>query len=180
MKRKLIAAVLLLPFLSSFSAKKNSAEIPWTASRKLTWSDFRSRPDNNSTNAALTSSKIAFNYSYGEVTGFSFTISCVFDKNSSWGRLKTVYILAHEQGHFDIAEIYARKLNKTLSHYVFNAATTPKEIPAIYQKLMKEEGEFQNQYDEETNFSRNKDIQARWLQKIREELDRLKEYAGYK
>ncbi len=107
-------------------------------------------------------------------------MSCVFDKTSSWGKIKTDYILSHEQGHFDIAEIFARKLYRILKNYTFNTRSSPKEIPALYRQLMKEEGEFQNQYDSETNFSRDKPQQAAWLEKIQQELDQLKEYAGYK
>ena len=176
---KLIAAFIVLPALFSFSTQNDGNNIPWSASRKLTWPDFKSRPDNNSTNAALTSSKIIFNYGYGSEKGFTFTISCMFDKNSSWGRIKTDYILSHEQGHFDIAEIYARKINKALKNYSFNVNTSPKEIPVLYQQLMKEEGALQNQYDSETNFSRDKPQQAAWLEKIQHELDKLGEYAGY-
>ena len=177
---KLIAAVLLMPVIFSFSAQNRSSDIPWNASRRLTWSDFKSRPDNNSTNAALTSSKITFNYGYGSEKGFNYTISCVFDKNSSWGRVKTDYILSHEQGHFDIAEMYARKLHKALKAYSFNAGTVSKEVPALYQKTMKEESEAQNQYDHETNFSRDKEQQAFWLEKIQRGLDALKDYADYR
>ena len=62
---KLITAFVLLPAFFSFFTQNDGNNIPWSASRKLTWSDFKSRPDNNSVNAALTSSKIIFNYGYG-------------------------------------------------------------------------------------------------------------------
>ncbi|MEP6748768.1 MAG: DUF922 domain-containing protein [Bacteroidota bacterium] len=176
---KLIAAFLLFPAFISFSTFNDGKEIPWNASRKLAWSDFKSRPDNNSSNAALTSSKIIFNYGYGSEKGFNYTISCVFDKTSSWGKVKTDYILSHEQGHFDIAEIYARKLNKAMKEYSFNASTVTKEVPALYQKIMQDESEHQKQYDSETNYSRDKEQQAIWLEKIQRDLDRLKEYADY-
>jgi len=176
---KSITAVLLLPLFVAFIPLKDGNTIPWSASRRLVWDDFKSRPDNNATNAALTSSKIIFNYTYGSEKGFSYTIACVFDKTSSWGRIKTDYILSHEQGHFDVAEIYARKLNKALTNYSFNTKTSPKEVPALYQQLMKEEAEFQNQYDSETNFSRDKKEQAAWLEKLQHQLDKLSDYAGY-
>jgi len=180
MMLKLIAILLLLPSFLSFRAIKDENDIQWTAGRRLTWSDFKSPPDRNASNAALTSSKIIFNYGYGDEKGFSYHISCVFDKTSSWGKVKTEYILSHEQGHFDIAEIYARKLNKALKHYSFNVKTSPKEVPVIYQQIMKEEGQLQNQYDSETDFSRDKPQQAIWLEKIQRELDKLKEFAAYR
>jgi len=175
-----LIATLLLSAVFSFSTQKDDNSIPWVASRKLTWADFKSRPDNNSTNAALTSSKIIFKYSYDSDKGFNYTIGCLFEKNGSWGRVKTDYILSHEQGHFDIAEIYARKLNKIIKAYSFNAATAQKEVPAIYEKIMKELAAMQNQYDSETDFSRDREQQTAWSEKINRELYKLGEFAGYR
>jgi hypothetical protein len=175
---KLIAIALLFAAFT-FTGHKEGNTIPWSAARRLNWGDFKSRPDNNSVNAALTSSKITFNYGFGSEKGFNYTISCEFDKKTSWGRVKTDYILSHEQGHFDIAEIYARKLNKVLKGYTFNKSTVAKDVPAMYQKIMDQETALQNQYDSETNFSRDKEQQAAWLEKIQHELEKLKEYAGY-
>jgi hypothetical protein len=175
---KLIATVFLSAVFF-FTTQKDDTSIPWLASRKLTWNDFKSSPDNTSTNAALTSSKITFKYSYDSEKGFSFTIGCLFEKNNSWGRIKTDYILAHEQGHFDIAEIYARKLNKTLKAYSFTPAKAQKEVPAIYEKIMKEQAAMQNQYDNESDFSRDRAQQAAWSEKINRELAKLSEYSGY-
>lgn len=153
--------------------------ISWSAERKLTWDDFKIRPDANATNAALTTSNVGFKYSYDGQKGFKYSITCVFDKNSSWGRIKTDYILAHEQAHFDIAEIYARKLYKEMKAYTFNSAKAQQEIPAIYRKTMKELADRQQEYDRESDYSRNKEEQANWLAKIRKELDELKDYANY-
>src|SRR5258708_6369153 len=154
--------------------------IHWSASRRLVWSDFKGRPDNTRDDAALTSSGIEFGYSYNERDGFSWHIACLFEKDKSWVRIKDDYILAHEQGHFDITEIFARKLNKELAAYRVNKDRVQQEAPAIYQAVMKEQYEMENQYDDETDNSRKKDKQAEWLKKIRNELNGLEKYAGYK
>ena len=178
MSLKLIATILLTAAFS-LTTRHDDTSLPWIASRRLTWDDFKSRPDNNSPNAALTSSKITFKYSYDSDKGFTYNIGCVFEKYSSWGRVKTSYILSHEQGHFDIAEIYARKLNKIIKAYTFNAGTAQKEVPAIYQKIMNDLSAMQNQYDSDTDFSRDKEQQAAWTEKINRELYKLNEFAGY-
>ncbi|HTL10114.1 MAG TPA: DUF922 domain-containing protein [Chitinophagaceae bacterium] len=179
MMLKLIAGILIAS-LFSFTTQKDDNSIPWSAERRLTWRDFKSLPDENTTNAALTSSKITFKYSYDGNRGFNYTIGCVFEKNSSWGRVKTDYILAHEQGHFDIAEIYARKLNKMVKAYRFNPATAQKELPALYQKIMDELAAAQNTYDKDTDFSRDKEEQAAWSEKINRDLFKLAEFAAYR
>jgi hypothetical protein len=174
-----VLLLLAFPFFSFFTTPKIADTIPWSAERRLGWEDFRGKPDNNSTNAALTSSGIEFGYNYGE-KGFGYTINCMFEKNKSWGRLKTEYILSHEQGHFDISEIHARKLNKALKSYRVNPSTLSKDVQSIYQQIMKEQTEMQSEYDEVSDHSRNKQQQAIWLKRINTQLEQLKDYAGYR
>jgi lipopolysaccharide export LptBFGC system permease protein LptF len=152
--------------------------IPWNASRKLTWNDFKGDPDPHTSNAALTSSNINIEFGYDE-TGFQYSISCNFDKNRSWVRIKNNEVLAHEQGHFDLAEIYARKLNKTLKAYHFNAKTASKDINQLYEDAMKQHRLTQTQYDQETDFSRNRPKQEEWLAKIEQQLKETAPFANY-
>src|SRR5919112_1484552 len=117
----MILHVLSLSLVMLFSTKQSNL-IEWNAERRLTWNDFKAQPDKNSTNAALTSSSINIEFGYNS-SGLKYNIKCRFDKNSSWGRIKNDYILSHEQGHFDIAEIHARKLHKALKAYKFQSRT---------------------------------------------------------
>ena len=153
--------------------------IDWSSSRKLSWEDFKAKPDGSSVNAALTSTNINIDYSFN-IREFKYKLRCQFDPFKSWGRIKNDYILSHEQAHFDIAEIHARLLNKALKNYRFNARTASKDIGAIYQKLMDEHHSMQDQYDEETNYSRNEEKQKEWKRKIEHALDDLKAFSIYK
>ena len=92
---------------------------------------------------------------------------------------KTDYILSHEQGHFDIAEIFARKLNKKMSEYRFDKKTYQKDLNKIYHDILDEKEKMQNDYDKETNHSINKEKQAEWLKKIAKMLEEYKDYADY-
>ena len=49
----------------------------------------------------------------------------------------------------------------------------------LYQEYMEYKEEFQNQYDEETNFSRNKEKQIEWSNKINDLLLEMEDFAGY-
>ncbi len=173
-------ALLWLPLCLPVHALREDDTINWSAGRRLVWSDFKGRPDGAREDAALTSSGIEFGYHYNEREGFSWHIACLFDKTKSWVRVKDDYILAHEQGHFDITEIFARRLNKALKEYRFNENRMQKDVPAIYQSVMKEQAGMENQYDDETDNSRKKDKQAEWLKKIRNELGGLERFADYK
>jgi len=153
--------------------------IDWKASRKLTWDDFKGKVVPNSSNAALSSTSIHFSYGYGD-KGFTYSISCQFDKNRSWVRVRNNYILAHEQAHFDIAELHARKLKKAISKYRYNENTVSDDLNNIYEDIMNQHHDAQSKYDKETDHSRNPDQQAFWLKKIREELAGSQEFGNYK
>src|SRR5215213_6330875 len=98
---------------------ENNQFIPWNYEQRLNWDDFQCEPRRGTDAVASTSTTlgIAYQISDGQLT---YDITCNFSKNKSWGLMKTDYILAHEQGHFDITEIFARKLHEALSNYVFN------------------------------------------------------------
>jgi regulator of sigma D len=175
---KIFFFLTIISFPEIFSTVQNNSLIDWSADRKLSWDDFKQRPDPSSPNAALTSSIIKYDFGYNNVDGLKFHIHCQFDKEKSWGRSKTDYILSHEQGHFDIAEIFARKLNKAFKEYT-PASNIKKDINKIYSDLMHQLQAMQAQYDKETNFSINKPQQEEWLKKIKDQLKELEAYANY-
>jgi predicted secreted Zn-dependent protease len=93
--------------------------------------------------------------------------------------MKTDYILAHEQGHFDITEVYARKLNEALSEYKFNPESFKQDISDIYQKIVDEKEAAQEAYDDETDHSRHRKIQLEWLDKIHGQLEETEPFSNY-
>lgn len=143
--------------------------INWKQSRRLQWSDFKGRPDPNSENAALTSTHINFQYTIGEKE-FSFQVSCQFNKNQSWAKVKNELILSHEQAHFDLAEIYSRKLKLAVQRYKFRSGEVEKDLDAIYDSIMTEHHAAQTNYDLETDHSRNHDRQLSWQKRIHDGL----------
>lgn len=174
----------MLPFFtllltSMLSVQESGHLIEWHPAKRLTWADFKGQPDPESTNAALTSSSITIEFGYSN-RGMTYGIKCRFNTSNSWGRIKNEHILAHEQGHFDLAEVHARKLNKALKAYVFNSRTVSKDVNGIYDSVMKEHHKWQQMYDEETDHSRNLKKQIEWLTKITTELNSLDQYASYK
>lgn len=169
--------LLCLPAWSQ-TAGRNEDVLKWNADRKLTWSDYKASPDPDSDAAASTTTYLAIEYNMSN-GDFGYKITSTFSKTRSWGRHKSDYILSHEQGHFDIAEIFARKLNKKMSEYKFNNRTYQKDLKKIYDDVTEEKEELQNQYDKETKHSINKEKQAEWLKKIEGLLKEYEAYANY-
>lgn len=161
-----------------FAQDKDEELIDWKPSRQLTWSDYKSNPDPNSDAAASTTTYLGIEYHIDEKS-FTWKIQCRFSKTKSWGSSKTDFILNHEQGHFDIAEIFARKLNKKISEYHFNKSSFRKDLSTIYDGITAEKEAFQDLYDNETDHSRKKEEQAEWLKKIERMLNEFKDYSRY-
>lgn len=176
--KKYLWFILFASPLFAHPQDANEELLNWNTGKRLVWEDYKSRPDTRSDAAASTATYLGINYSVSG-TSLSYKISCSFSKDRSWGRYKTDYILSHEQGHFDITEIFARKLNKRISEYKFDKTNFKTDLQKIYQDILDEKEQFQNQYDDETDFSRNKDKQAEWLIKISKMLNDLKSYSNY-
>jgi hypothetical protein len=170
--------LFIVSFSKIFLPGQDDSLIDWKPGLKLTWDDFRRPPDPSSPNAALTGTIIRYDFGYNSVDGLKFHIHCQFNKNNSWGRNKTDYILSHEQGHFDIAEIFARKLDKAFKEYT-PTDNIKKDLNKIYSDIMHQYSERQLEYDKETNNSINKPEQEEWLRKISEELKDSQAYANY-
>lgn len=163
----------------SLSAQEPGEElIPWSPTQKLTWADYKAKPNPASDAAATTTSYLIFSYSISD-NRFRYSIASKFSKTRSWGLHKTAYILSHEQGHFDIAEIFARKFHKQLKEYRFNPRTYAKDLKKIYQDILEEKDKMQQEYDQETNHSINREKQAEWLARIARLLDDYRAYADY-
>jgi hypothetical protein len=158
--------------------KVDEEYIPWVPDYRLTWEDFLCEPKRNTDAVASTSTALGIAYQIKN-NKLSYQITCKFSKQKSWGLVKTPYILAHEQGHFDITEIFARKLYQALQGYQLNRATFTRDINTIYETIVAAKEAFQAAYDGETDHSRNKRKQAEWLERIDMLLEDTRPYATY-
>lgn len=162
--------------------RDTSVRILWQADRKLTWDDFKGTPDKRSRFQAMTSVFVAYKNEYTD-REYKITIQCLFDKDRSWSKSKgedSEELLKHEQLHFDIAELIARKMRKEIA--ALPAAEwkkTAHAIEGIYKKYYGTDfNNMSTKYDEETNHGIIKNKQAVWSQKIATELKKLDKHAA--
>ncbi len=172
------AASIVIIKPKSHSTTESESVIPWAPQRKLEWDDFLCAPQKQGDAVASTSTSlgIAYQVKNGQL---SYHITCNFSKEKSWGLLKTEYILAHEQAHFDITELHARLLYEALSTYEYKAASFKKDIATIYEGIVKDKEAMQDAYDRETDHSRRKSIQYQWLEKVDKLLSETEAYEAY-
>ncbi|RYY91079.1 MAG: DUF922 domain-containing protein, partial [Chitinophagaceae bacterium] len=144
--------------------EENLELIPWSVRRIVGWEDFQGASVLGTEAVASTSTSLGLSY---QLRGgqLAYEITCTFSKTKSWGMLKNDYILAHEQGHFDITELCARYLHQALSEYQYNRGTYKQDINRIYSEIVAKKEALQEQYDGETDHSRKRKIQYEWQER---------------
>jgi hypothetical protein len=150
--------------------------IDWSPENKLTWEDFKGKTPNNTRAAATTASGISYQFSTSASSSeieLDYLVSTFFYPNKSWYQpnLCDSLILSHEQLHFDISELYARKMRNRLASSSFTQ-NVKAEVKQIYKEVLEELEEFQNLYDDQTNFSRDLEQQLIWNNNIEEALNK--------
>jgi hypothetical protein len=148
--------------------------IPWSADRKLTWEDFKGKPLKTEWAAATTASGISYEFSTSGTLDnlkVNFKVYTDFYPQKSWYRpeMCNSVVLSHEQLHFDISELFARKMRQKLKETSFTK-NVKAEVRKIYRETLKSLTAFQNKYDHQTNFSRNIEQQLIWNKKISDAL----------
>ncbi|MCT4629705.1 DUF922 domain-containing protein [Winogradskyella sp.] len=173
--------IITLLFLCFGTSANNEETLTWNNTRKLTWEDFKASPNPNSDAVALTASGITFGYSLKtsgkRIVDFSASVEAHFYPNKSWYLTDRAddYILAHEQLHFDITELYVRKFRQQLDRLVVNQ-NIKKQMGQIHIAINEALDKTQKTYDKQTNHSINVEAQEYWNNYVKEELNKLDEY----
>lgn len=157
--------------------------IPWATRRPLTWADFKGRPP---VVASQVVAETAYTLIQGAVcTGskFDFRVVAAFRPKDSWVRptmLRTAadsaHALRHEQTHFDITEVHARRLRRYFSELMAPCRISTGDLEAAAARIGRDEKAAQAQYDAETDHGRAANQQARWEKDIAAQLLALAKY----
>lgn len=178
-KHKYISPLfLIIPFLL-ISFKSDQNRIIWSEHRNLTWSDFQGQPDyEDHFRDAVTASAIKFTSRCERDGKLTFSVSAEFLKNKSWVKPQAHndYHLSHEQLHFDITEIYVRKIRILLNQREFSCEEEPM-IQNYVQQIMASCRNAQAKYDKETGYSLNREHQATWQVIVDEQLNQLEQFS---
>lgn len=157
-------------------------KLQWQENRPLTWEDFRAAPKQGSPFSANTNSGLSYSWNFSTSSGkpvLEQEVKSNFYPDLSWVKeiKNKQHLLAHEQLHFDITELHARKLRKQLDSYEIGR-TVRKDLKRIYNRVEAERVEMQNLFDRETAHSENKMEQERWRKFISEELLKLSDFSS--
>ena len=162
-------------------APAKSAPIVWSAARPLAVADFQSRPNPSERLAALTSTNIKAGAACRDFV-FSGTVEATFEPSASWVRSPATMpaaLLRHEQMHFDLTEVHARRLRQKL--VAFQARANCEKLQPAFDNVTKplyvEWDRDQNRYDQETNHGLNVVRQVEWEKQTQIRLEQLKAFA---
>jgi hypothetical protein len=178
----IVACILLFSSVHSQTVHKGDQILFWKKGERLTFADFQGNPYKggtiflvvNATTLTHTLGSISKSIDVRIKTEKGRTVFGIYagmKKNLSWIRDEGDTIsLKHEQGHFDICEIYARILRRDVKH-----AKTLAEAKAMFERISTDEEREHDDYDKENTF-RAGGITSLWRNKIR---GRLKELDAY-
>ncbi|NNE54922.1 MAG: DUF922 domain-containing protein [Flavobacteriales bacterium] len=159
------------------------SDIPWDATQRLSWDDFEKRVGQGGYFKAYTYSGIR--YSVDSPNGYvKIDVEAYFVADESWvyrGHMNT-HLLQHEQAHFDITEIYARKMRKAMADYEVSARTFMnngymRDVKRLYNDIYSDMEAKQKEYDRATDHSMRRNAQREWVEWIESEIAALAEYA---
>ncbi|NNK81847.1 MAG: DUF922 domain-containing protein [Flavobacteriaceae bacterium] len=175
--------IIVFCFLSLTFLKEQPTQ-NWSSNYRLQWHDFKGEARVNSDAVAVTASGLSFSYSTiksnrGDLKEFNYTIEAQFYPEESWYKKEQVntHILEHERLHFDITELFARKMRKRIeSSYL--TKNIDQEINRIYGETRLALSEMQKQYDSETSHSQRLENQLKWQRFIKQELLKLAAYSS--
>ena len=160
-------------------------KILWSSNRKLTWNDFKGKNKGIfDSRKAETATVIETVKTYYDLEGIPvYEIACYFIPIKSWSNTSEEFALCHEQLHFDIGELYTRKIRKSYDSLNAKKIKKFKTYENIFYDLDNKCKNYNNLYDsqvynikEDNSVDFNKQQQQVWIEKVAEELEKLKQY----
>ena len=184
--KRILAVLALLPALFTY-AQQNHREtvsykrlkndtIVWRKDSLLTKEDFRAKHGHNTAGFASVGIFMNPKESGGTIV---FDVEATFLKSKSFLVENSPYTLEHEQLHFDICEIFARKLRKMMMDKDFKKVRDIRgEIQKMYNKVSADMYKEENKYDDDTQHGLNPAKQKVWDEDIAKQLQDIDAYSN--
>jgi hypothetical protein len=162
--------------INVFSQCENDSILYWSSERFLNWDDFMGVVDEESKLTAVSSVSIGFQVDLFEDVPL-INVYSYFNRYRSWTKdTSSVSLLSHEQLHFDICELYARKVRRSIRDLKDRNVKEIDKYQLVIQSKLEEHRLEHQQYDSNTYHGMNEDVQKEWINKIKMLLIQLEEY----
>ncbi|MCP9290369.1 DUF922 domain-containing protein [Gracilimonas sediminicola] len=178
--KAIVTTILIFLFSSGLVFGQHQSEknyIYWSDDYELVWTDFEEIPKRYSEHAAF--SVVGYESSFNmNAQQYEAEIKTYFSKNESWSKSWIASLLLHEQGHFDLAEVNARRFRKRVKDAMEAGTISVSVFEEMSDEAMADLEEAQKEYDEATNYSMDYRSQLQWSEKIAEQLKELEAFAN--
>lgn len=179
--KSLWAGLLVIFCLSTAYSQKVNPDFHklWQQEAILSWDDFKGTPDSTLVlgkghSDAGIHTIIIVDYCCTDDGGDDLCLHTAIHTGKSWVATRSDKLLAHEQLHFDIAELITRKVRQAIQE---QGETTAKRKYQIYLKSVRKYGRLQINYDRETDHGTDELRQEEWRQRVQRELEELSAFS---
>jgi len=161
----------------STDAAVHEKVVPWHDKRPLRIEDFRgdtvARPFRAATVCGISCATVI--YGRNELV----KVEAIFDHDGSYFKRAAddLDVLAHEQTHFDIAEVYARVLRKRIGEAALAGENVSSMLESMHAMIDCEMRLEQDRYD--TEVYADASMQATWIASVAARLDELRSYQDH-
>jgi hypothetical protein len=171
-------SILLFFLVNKIVAQEKDSIIYWSQYEPLVWADFEGIKTDLSEAAAarsrlqiqvLTSLKVDGNY--------KCHYFATFNRKKSFTIVNDSLVLNHEQIHFDIQELFVRKMRKYFELLKIQGPQKTSICRDVFNKYYKSLDSLQLLYDAETKHSIEKKSQLDWNREISIKLKALGDYS---
>ena len=163
------------PLDSGSSASSGPTLVGWP--RSIAWSEFdevSARPAGEKEDAQIASEveqpqQVAVARAQGQFRVASYEARLVVHKDLSWvvKSTKSVELLAHEQGHYDITGLGGRDMIADIGRArASSRSDLANDVKAIIKRAQEVADKLTKTYDTDTDHSRKRDRQQKWEQLI--------------
>ena len=172
---------IIISFLFFLDSKTIAQQILWRSDCHLSSDDFNGKKPRKSRWDAVTVTQLHYTLRADCKDSIAVKVTCMFDTKKSWKKYKKLnpYLLKHEQTHFDIAELYARKLRQDLKKYLLtkdNHFNPEWKLQYILLRNNHGNRHTQKKYDRQTRHSGRRIKQREWNTKIADELKAMSNF----
>ncbi len=177
-KIKYFAPLFILVFaFAAFLQSNEDRYLFWKPGLKLKWSDFHGHVKSED-DASASASYIGFFHKIkksAHADSILLDTRAFFNKAKSWVKVPSVNpdLLAHEQLHFDLAELFSRKFRRAVEQINIREISLNRIVDSTYKYYANKGDSMHFLYDIETNHGLNRESQYKWNEKVKEELLQL-------
>jgi hypothetical protein len=173
--------VLCMAESTDIHAQDTEENIVVWKDRLLTFEDFQGPQDTTflvygKPAAAASALKVRVILKSDEHSKVTASITTIFNKSRSWMTVREDWVLNHEQGHFNIEEIFGRRIRKAIKELTDAGEEDENKYKDLVNDLFLQKSKYQIKYDDETTHGFHHDDQAVWDEKIKVELENYKEW----